>query len=203
MNLVSEFSRSCALKLGSRFFIVAAVSVGLLYAESSARADGPEGQGGRSAIVKIRAIRASGMDDGVKKADDPSAEASAAGGAAKPASGQAIDEGLDDISSKLKNLRYKHFKLVCNQQVEVPLMKKRTVYLAEGNSLTVRPLYIDEDKVGLWLRWLDGAGMRVLDTRVHLHDGESVITGTDGLPEPESNAETGMVLAIEVRPSGR
>lgn len=129
--------------------------------------------------VRVRTIRATGNLDEVSEA---------AFGDTRPS----VDDSLRDIQQQFQKLHFKKFRLVSSQQEVVPLMKKQMIYLVEGNTLAVRPFYLDGRKIGLWLRWIDGSGMKVLDTRIHFNCGESFITGTDG------DANTGTVLAIDV-----
>ena len=106
-----------------------------------------------------------------------------------------VDARLDDIRTKLQKLHYRKFRLVGVRSQVVPLLQKGVLELVNGHSLTVRPLYISPRRIGLWLKWLDKAGIEVLDTRLHFDPGESMLTGTDG------EGEKGMVLAIDVKPA--
>ncbi len=105
------------------------------------------------------------------------------------------EKSLQDIDGKLRKLPFHTFSLVSAQSERVDLMKKETMYLTGGNELTVRPLYAAQGKVGLWLRWTDSAGAKVLDTRMHLATGESMVAGTD------TGQDTATVLAIDVNPA--
>lgn len=96
-----------------------------------------------------------------------------------PAPEQKVEPALDDIGSKLRKLHYREFKLASSQDVAIPLMKKRVVYLSDGHTLTIRPQYVDGSKIGIWLRWVDEAGTRVLDTRMHFHEEETMLAGTE------------------------
>lgn len=102
-----------------------------------------------------------------------------------------LDARLGDIQAKLAKLEFNRFTLLGSETRTVSLMSKETLSV-NGQSLTVRPLYIKDDRVGMWLKWRDPEGMDVLDTRMHFDCGESVITGT------ESKGDRGIVLAIRV-----
>ena len=106
----------------------------------------------------------------------------------------AVDNGIKDLSSKLQKLPFTRFKLLSTYSEIVPVANRRTISIGEGHNLTLRPLYIDGKKVGMWLRWQDHSGMKLLDTRMHLTSGESMITGTDAA------AGSGVILAIDVEP---
>lgn len=101
---------------------------------------------------------------------------------------------LNDIDVKLKKLPFKSFSLLSSQSQRIELMKRGTIFLSGGNELTIRPLYAEAGKVGLWLRWIDGAGTTVLDTRLHMAMGESMVAGAD------AGQDSATVLAIEVEP---
>lgn len=105
------------------------------------------------------------------------------------------EKTLHDIDGKLRKLPFHTFSLVSSQSERIDLMKKETLYLSGGNELTVRPLYSEHGKVGLWLRWIDSAGAKVLDTRMHLATGESMVAGAD------AGQDTATVLAIDVNPA--
>jgi hypothetical protein len=111
---------------------------------------------------------------------------------------QRWDSALEDISSKLKALQYRDYKMAASQEVIVPLMKKRAVHLHDGNVLLVRPLYADGETIGLWLRWIDGAGTRLLDTRMHFNERETMLTGTELSATDGDGGGLATVLAIDV-----
>ena len=129
-----------------------------------------------------------------------------------------LGEGLEDIRSKLQKLNFKSFKLIDKGSLVVPLLQKARIALIKGQSLTVRPLYAEPGRIGMWLKWIDSEGMEVLDTRMHFDPGESMITGTDSegsgdvselseghqkdeLNPPGLKHGKGLVLAIDVKPS--
>lgn len=107
-----------------------------------------------------------------------------------------IDPKLEDIRSKLEKLQYRSYKLLSTSSAEMKLKNRETVSLGNGQTLTIRPLYIKPERAGLWLKWNDRSGDGILDTRMHFAPGESVITGT------ENSADSGIILAIDVEPKG-
>ena len=134
-------------------------------------------------VVRIRAIRASDKaagEDGVERA--------------VPEGALQIDSRISDISTKLKKLHFRSFKLVSSQREVVPLGKRETITLIDGNHLTIRPLTVENRRVALWINWQDASGMQVLDTRMHFDCGQSMLTGVDGAQD------NGLILAIDVSP---
>jgi hypothetical protein len=107
-----------------------------------------------------------------------------------------IDSRLSDLADKLRKLPFRGFVFVVGEQRRVPVRRKTTLPLTNGQSLSLRPLYIDSEKVGLWVQWKDRVGTDILDTRMHLDLGQSMIAGTDLLNDPSS----GLVLAVQVSP---
>lgn len=130
--------------------------------------------------IRIRSIRA---------------ETAAHGGEADAAKVINCARSLNDIDGKLRKLPFLSFSLVSSRSETIELMKKETLFLSGGNELTIRPLYVEKGKVGLWLRWIDSAGAKVLDTRMHLATGESMVAGAD------AGDDAATVLAIDVNPA--
>lgn len=107
---------------------------------------------------------------------------------------QRFDKRLGDLSKKLSKLQYQEYSLVSSQGAELSVTEKKVLQLPKGHSLAVRLLNINKKKVGMWLKWKDGSGMKILDTRMHFHCGENMVTGTN------SSEDSGMILAISVKP---
>ncbi len=130
-------------------------------------------------LVTVRKVRASGLFEvqGLQTVNAPRIE---------------IDRRISDLQSKLQNLHYRQFRLVSSHQDVVQIMRKQTVQLEQGQSLMVRPLYMRTDKIGLWLRWVDGDGAELLDTRMHFKPDESIVAGIDNV------GEHGTILAVNV-----
>lgn len=104
-----------------------------------------------------------------------------------------IDSRLQDLSSKLRELPFKNFSLLSTEERTIPLKKRETLSLGGGQTLTLRPLYADNDRVGMWLKWKEPDGSDILDTRMHFNFGESMIAGTDNSPS------SGVILVIDVQ----
>ncbi|MBN8550366.1 MAG: hypothetical protein J0M12_13720 [Deltaproteobacteria bacterium] len=138
-----------------------------------------------SLLVHIRTIRASHPIE-VEATEHEKSDA--------PAPGKVkFDSRIVDLASKLNKLHFRCFKLISSQDEVIPLGKRETLSLVEGNQLTLRPLTLDSKRVGMWLKWQDSSGMQVLDTRMHFDLGESMVTGIDGA------ADSGLILAIDVQ----
>lgn len=90
-----------------------------------------------------------------------------------------IDPALQDLAKKFSDLPYAQFSLLSSQKVKVPLKKLQKVTLPEQQTLTLRLIYRNERKLGIWLEWMDTQGMQLLNSKIHLHCTEPVLAGTD------------------------
>jgi len=109
----------------------------------------------------------------------------------------AVDQNLSDLRVKLSSLPFKSFRLISSKEEDLCLRRKETMHLPNGQSLAFRPMYMDEQRVGLWLSWKDESGSDILNTRIHFNTADSVLTGTDASPD------TGLILAIKAVPIER
>lgn len=132
---------------------------------------------GQRVTVLVRSVKASNPAQG--------------GGAANTE----IDKRIEDLRSKLETLHFKSFRLLSTETRVVNLERKETMQVGEGSTLVVRPLYVQDHRVGMWLKWRDSTGANILDTRMHFSAGESMITGAD------QTGDTGVLLAIDVNPA--
>lgn len=105
-----------------------------------------------------------------------------------------IDSRLEDLADKLKKLPFRNFNLLLSEGIRVPLMKKESIALIGDQVLHLRPLYCDQEKIGMWLKWSDRSGGEILDTRMHFHPDQSMLVGTDLVNNPKN----GLILALEV-----
>jgi len=116
---------------------------------------------------------------------------------------QSIDPGLADIRMQLSKLQYVRFALVTIQQRQVGLMKRESLSLPDGHSLTLRPMYLENNRVGMWIRWADASGDPVIDTRMHFSCGQTLVAGTDigmsALGADPAN-RSALILAINAKP---
>ncbi len=105
-----------------------------------------------------------------------------------------IDQTLKDLQPKLVQLPFSSFKLLASKEEHVLLRKKQTLHLPNGQSLALRPMYMDHKRVGVWLNWKDTSGTDILNTRIHFDADDSVLTGTD------CSHDSGLILAIKAVP---
>lgn len=113
--------------------------------------------------VVVRTIQASGA----RPSSTPNAEA------------QTVEPSLVDLRPKLSLLPFSAFHLISSKEEEISLKKKESVRLPNGQTLTFRPMYMEKERVGMWLSWKDTDGSDILNTRIHFDADESVLTGTD------------------------
>jgi len=109
-------------------------------------------------------------------------------------SAASLDSDIKDLASQLSRLRYEKFELLDFKQQEVNLRSRRKVELPRGQKLVFKPMYVEGNRVGMWMRWNDHKGMRLLDTLMHFECGETIVSGV------ESSNDHGYILAIKVHP---
>ena len=113
------------------------------------------------------------------------------------------DDRLSDIKDKLKRLHYQNFRLVADEDRSIALNRRTTINITPQSTLTLRPLYMEDGKIGMWIKWRDSEESSLLDTRVHLVPGQSMLIGAEDEAnlKDASAATGGIILAIEVKPS--
>ena len=161
------------------------------------RIDGGEPSG--SGAVRREVVR---VDVRMIRAAEPIADADLIRGFAPPA----LDPRLKDLTAQLSRLHYRRYTLVTSQSRDSEVMKRDSVALVNGHTLTLRPMYVQDGRVGMWIKWDDQNGHPVLDTRLHFRCGQTFIAGMDGegeLPVAESGHPThdALILAIDAHPS--
>jgi hypothetical protein len=105
-----------------------------------------------------------------------------------------IDQALKDLEPKLAQLPFASFQLLSAKEEVIALKTKNSLQLPNGQILIFRPMYANQQKVGLWLNWRDRDGSEILNTRLHFDSTDAVLTGTD-CPH-----KRGMILAIRALP---
>ncbi|MCB0330220.1 MAG: hypothetical protein KDD70_11160 [Bdellovibrionales bacterium] len=105
-----------------------------------------------------------------------------------------LDKRIEDLRDKLVKLHYQQYRLLAEKSAVVPVSKRRELVLSDGHRLTLRPLYANDERVGVWMKWRDSSGMEVLDSRMHFTCNEHILTGL------ETNDHRGLILAIQVSP---
>lgn len=131
--------------------------------------------------VQVRTIQASREVAKVQK-EHVSLESEAA---------TALDPVFADIEKKLTELPFNSFKLLAAKEQELCLKQRQRLSLPNGQSLVFRPIYMDNERVGIWIKWLDQENREILNTRVHFDPNYAVLTGTDLSPQ------TALILAIK------
>lgn len=90
-----------------------------------------------------------------------------------------VEAPLADIRPKLEMLPFQSFRLISQKEEEIFVKKKESIQLPNGQTLAFRPMYMDKERIGMWLSWKDTDGSDILNTRIHFDADESVLTGTD------------------------
>lgn len=93
--------------------------------------------------------------------------------------GVTLDDSLNDLKAKLDLLPFSSFKLIASKEQHISLKQRDSLHLPNGQTLSFRPIYMEKERVGMWLHWKDTDGSDILNTRIHFDADESVLTGTD------------------------
>jgi hypothetical protein len=153
--------------------LLAFVSCGIFFSSSIAYSQDRSCDQSEVRVV-VRTIQATGAKDNVPSSKEPS-----------------LDPSLADLKQKLSMLPFSSFKLIGSNEEEISLKRKEVVRLPNGQTIAFRPMYMNKERVGLWLSWRDTDGNDILNTRLHFDADESVLTGTD-YPNNE-----GRIIAIK------
>lgn len=105
-----------------------------------------------------------------------------------------VDSKIHKLTKKLKDVPYQNFSLACSKSVVIPIKEKQDLTLDDGDKLSLELLYVDEERVGLWIDWRDPQGMQLLDTRMHFGCHETMLAGADG----GDDSNSAKVLAISI-----
>lgn len=100
-----------------------------------------------------------------------------------------FDSNLKSVSSKLLSLPFRSYSLLKKQDVDLPINEKQELYIHD-NKIQMRQLGAEKNKFCIWLRWDDESGMNLIDTRLHLRPGETMILGSD------ATSDSGVILAL-------
>lgn len=103
-----------------------------------------------------------------------------------------FDKDLEDLRGQLSNLKYKRYKLISKQNQKIELDQVGSMDLVSGQKLRFKPTASDSKKTCLWLQWKDANDNEVLDTKIHVPNGHSMLAGTD----MDENSDDGLILAI-------
>ena len=151
-------------RLSPLFFLrplLAFVSCGVLVSSSVGHAQDRSCDQSEVTVV-VRTIQATGAKESAPTAQEPS-----------------LDASLTDLKQKLAMLPFSSFKLIGSKEEKISLKQKEVVRLPNGETIAFRPMYMNKERVGLWLSWKDTDGNDILNTRLHFDADESVLTGTD------------------------
>ena len=102
------------------------------------------------------------------------------------------DEELGDLEDKLHELDYKYFKLISSEEHQFIDGQKHQIRLGDGDLLTVKLIYQNPRKLGVWYHWEDINGEELIDTRLHFSCKRPLVTVVDA-----GNGE-GKLLAINI-----
>jgi hypothetical protein len=105
-----------------------------------------------------------------------------------------IPSGLNHIKEKLEEVHFKNFKLDSTQSITLPIKEKQKITLNNGDQLALEMLYLEAERIGLWINWQDSSGMELLDTRMHFDTAETMLAGA------ECEENKGKMLAVRVAP---
>lgn len=101
-----------------------------------------------------------------------------------------IDVRLRDLEQELRSLPFRIYQLLDSSEHQIVLKKKQEYHLITGHVLDVRLLSFSEEGVWIWVKWTDKKGGMLLDTRMHLVNGQPLLAGAENLDK------SGTVLAI-------
>ena len=105
-----------------------------------------------------------------------------------------FDAGIKDVAAQLRRLPFNQFRLMSESHQEIALKQKQVIPLNRGQMLSVRPLQYENERITLWLKWCDNDGSQILDTKMRLESGRSMLAGT----ESSDDGSTGMILVLDV-----
>jgi hypothetical protein len=114
------------------------------------------------------------------------------GGTETPSTIQ-LDDGLEDLRSRLEQLPFSTFRLVTNRVEQLPLKKRRELTgLPDGETLCLRPVSAENGRIGIFMKWRERSGSEILNARVQVDADEAILTGTD------HGSSEARILAIRV-----
>lgn len=123
------------------------------------------------------------------------------------ASGTSAGEGecsvpvnLSDVQNQLSALPFSDYRLVGAQGQDVLMQHEAKFAFSDPDSgmhaLTITPQTSGEGKVELQMRWTGRKGETMLETKLRVENGKSVVFGTDKFLAGE---KAGSVLCVQVR----
>ena len=105
-------------------------------------------------------------------------------------------DSVRELKPKLSKLPYKSCDLVWAQNISIPMKSRQKFQISNGDQLELELLYIEDQRVGLWIDWHDKAGVDLLDTRLHFDASEIMLAGA----EEGEDSDKAKMLAISIEP---
>lgn len=105
-----------------------------------------------------------------------------------------LEDDIEFLRQKLSKLPFAQYRVVTKVSDLVRSNSTRTFNLVNGQIVNLQPIDTTGKAVTMWMRWIGGDGMEILDTRIHFACDETMLAGVDG---DQSN---GLILAITVSP---
>lgn len=90
-----------------------------------------------------------------------------------------LPEELEQYSEQLEELPYTGFKIVMSKKIQLELDENVGISLDNKEEVGLKLSYVKKNKYCFWLNWQDQEGDDILDTKIHLDNGEAFITGSD------------------------
>ena len=103
-----------------------------------------------------------------------------------------VHDSLRHLKDKFQEIHFKEFNLESAQTISIPLNQKQQLTFKNGDTLELEMLYLENERVGLWIDWKDSSGMKLLDTRMHFDSTETMLAGA------ECEENKGKMLAVTV-----
>lgn len=88
-----------------------------------------------------------------------------------------IHDSIRALKPKLKKLPYKSYHLDSVANVSLPSSERQEVKLKNGDMLALELLYFDNERVGLEIDWRDESDMKLLQTRMHFDQDDTMLAG--------------------------
>jgi hypothetical protein len=98
---------------------------------------------------------------------------------------------LKQISAKLLPLPFKSYSLASQQNFSIDLNALKELTLYNQSTIKMKVLAHSRNKICMWLRWDDNTGLNLIDTKIYLKPGDTMILGSD------SASDEGVVLAVD------
>ena len=88
-----------------------------------------------------------------------------------------IHDSIRSLKPKLKKLPYKSYHLDSVEKITLPDHQRHEIKLKNGDVLALELLYFDKQRIGLELDWRDSTNMKLLETRMHFDQDDTMLAG--------------------------